>query len=395
MNTLVIDDTSLEVPGHRAVEARDSAQTLSQVGDAGGAGSLGRARSGTADERAENARGPGRGLQDRGQRGNHPAPRRKRCRQGSPGRERSMPAARAPPIRWSPFTARAFPPNSWRANSSGTCRAGSTVPCADAVGKVAVAEGGTLFLNEIGDLPLALQPKLLRLLQQRCYERVGESQTRASNIRILAATNRNLEAELAAGRFLEDLYYQLNVIEVTVPPLRDRPADILPLAEHLLRFYAQQDGKSISGFAEPVRDALLRYAWPGNIRELAQRHRAGSHSRGRPGCHVGRLAVADRRPKPGRAGHRGEVAGGGRAADARADGGRAHPPHPGLHGEHWGSSDEVGYQPEHAVSETEEVWNLKNWMVFRRIPSASELFSVEGKGGQRHPQCITCSAIAF
>ena len=133
---------------------------------------------------------------------------------------------------------------------------------------MAVAEGGTLFLNEIGDLPPALQPKLLRLLQQRCYERVGESQTRASNVRILAATNRNLEAELAAGRFLEDLYYQLNVIEVTMPPLRDRPADILPLAEHLLRFYARQDGKSISGFAEPVRDALVRYAWPGNIREL-------------------------------------------------------------------------------------------------------------------------------
>ena len=121
------------------------------------------------------------------------------------------------------------------------------------LGKVAVAEGGTLFLNEIGDLPLAFQPKLLRLLQQRCYERMGESQTRASNVRVLAATHRNLEAELAAGRFLEDLYYQLNVIEVTVPPLRDRPADILPLAEHLLRFYARQDGKSIAGFAETVR----------------------------------------------------------------------------------------------------------------------------------------------
>ena len=98
----------------------------------------------------------------------------------------------------------------------------------DTVGKVAVAEGGTLFLDEIGDLPLALQPKLLRLLQESCYERVGETQTRASNVRILAATNRNLEAELAAGRFREDLYYRLNVIEVTVPPLRDRPGDILP-----------------------------------------------------------------------------------------------------------------------------------------------------------------------
>ena len=93
----------------------------------------------------------------------------------------------------------------------------------DTVGKVAVAEGGTLFLDEIGDLPLALQPKLLRLLQERCYERVGETQTRASNVRILAATNRNLEAEMAAGRFREDLFYRLNVIEVTLPPLRERP----------------------------------------------------------------------------------------------------------------------------------------------------------------------------
>jgi NtrC-family two-component system response regulator AlgB len=138
----------------------------------------------------------------------------------------------------------------------------------DTVGKVAVAEGGTLFLSEIGDLPPALQPRLLRLLQEHCYERVGESQTRASDIRVVAATSRNLEAELAAGRFLEDLYYQLNVVEVTVPSLRDRPADILPLAEHLLRSYARQDGKSISGFDDAAREALLRYAWPGNIREL-------------------------------------------------------------------------------------------------------------------------------
>ena len=138
----------------------------------------------------------------------------------------------------------------------------------DTVGKVAVAEGGTLFLDEIGDLPLALQPKLLRLLQERCYERVGEAQTRASNVRIIAATNRNLQAEIAAGRFREDLFYRLNVIEVTVPPLRERPSDILPLAEHLLRFFARQNGKTIAGFAEPVRETLVRYPWPGNIREL-------------------------------------------------------------------------------------------------------------------------------
>ena len=138
----------------------------------------------------------------------------------------------------------------------------------DTVGKVSVAEGGTLFLDEIGDLPLGLQPKLLRLLQERCYERVGDTQTRASDVRVVAATNRNLAAEMAAGRFREDLFYRLNVIEVTLPPLRERPADILPLAEHLLRFFARQTGKTLSGFAEPVRDVLLRYPWPGNIREL-------------------------------------------------------------------------------------------------------------------------------
>jgi NtrC-family two-component system response regulator AlgB len=138
----------------------------------------------------------------------------------------------------------------------------------DTIGKVAAADGGTLFLDEIGDLPLALQPKLLRLLQERCYERVGETQTRAGNVRVLAATNRDLETEIAAGRFREDLFYRLNVIEVTVPPLRQRPADILPLADHLLRFFARQNGKHIAGFGDAVRQAICSYSWPGNIREL-------------------------------------------------------------------------------------------------------------------------------
>jgi NtrC-family two-component system response regulator AlgB len=138
----------------------------------------------------------------------------------------------------------------------------------DTLGKVSVAEGGTLFLDEIGDLPLPLQPKLLRLLQERCYERVGETQTRSSNVRILVATNRNLETEIAAGRFREDLFYRLNVIEVTMPPLRQRQSDILPLAEHLLRFFAQQNGKGISGLTASASAALARYPWPGNIREL-------------------------------------------------------------------------------------------------------------------------------
>jgi NtrC-family two-component system response regulator AlgB len=138
----------------------------------------------------------------------------------------------------------------------------------DTVGKVAVAEGGTLFLDEVGDLPLALQPKLLRLLQEKRYERVGETQTKVCDVRILASTNRNLEAEAAAGRFREDLLYRLNVIEVTLPPLRQRRRDILPLAEHLLSFFARQTGKRVSHFTEEAREALLRYSWPGNVREL-------------------------------------------------------------------------------------------------------------------------------
>jgi NtrC-family two-component system response regulator AlgB len=138
----------------------------------------------------------------------------------------------------------------------------------DTIGKVAVAEGGTLFLDEIGDLPLTLQPKLLRLLQEKSYERLGETRTRAGNVRVITATNRNLETEITAGRFREDLFYRLNVIEVTLPPLRQRPADILPLAEHLLRFFARQNGKNVSGFSEATRLAIARYTWPGNLREL-------------------------------------------------------------------------------------------------------------------------------
>ena len=138
----------------------------------------------------------------------------------------------------------------------------------DTIGKVAAAEGGTLFLDEIGDLPLPLQPKLLRLLQERCYERVGETQTRASNVRMLAATNRDLETEIATGRFREDLFYRLNVIEVTVPPLRQRPADILPLAEPFAMLLCEAKRQALAGFSEPVRQAIRHYSWPGNVREL-------------------------------------------------------------------------------------------------------------------------------
>jgi NtrC-family two-component system response regulator AlgB len=135
-------------------------------------------------------------------------------------------------------------------------------------GKVAAAEGGTLFLDEVGDLPLALQPKLLRLVQEKAYERVGEARTRAGDVRILAATNRDLQAEVAAGRFREDLLYRLNVIEVTLPPLRGRRRDLPTLANHLLRFFARQSGKAVRAFSPEAMAAICRHGWPGNLREL-------------------------------------------------------------------------------------------------------------------------------
>lgn len=150
----------------------------------------------------------------------------------------------------------------------GHVRGAFTGAVRDTVGKVAVAEGGTLFLDEVGDLPPALQPKLLRLLQEKRYERVGEATTRVADVRIVAATNRPLEAEVAAGRFREDLLYRLNVLEIHLPPLRQRPRDLLPLARHLLQFFAAQSHKPLVGFTAEAEEGLLRYAWPGNVREL-------------------------------------------------------------------------------------------------------------------------------
>lgn len=138
----------------------------------------------------------------------------------------------------------------------------------DTLGKVAAAEGGTLFLDEIGELPLEIQPKLLRLLQDRQYERVGEIKTRRANIRVIAATNRDLREEVKAGRFREDLFYRLNVISLDMPPLRRRPEDIVPLAEEFLRETSPAGKKETRTFDEGVRRALMGHRWPGNLREL-------------------------------------------------------------------------------------------------------------------------------
>ena len=138
----------------------------------------------------------------------------------------------------------------------------------DTWGKVAQGDGGTLFLDEIGELPLDIQPRLLRLLQEREYERVGEAKTRQANLRVIAATNRDLETEIAEGRFREDLYYRLNVINLTMPPLRERRSDTRRFAESYFRFFAAQCGRRITGFTDAAVEAMTSYSWPGNLREL-------------------------------------------------------------------------------------------------------------------------------
>ena len=139
---------------------------------------------------------------------------------------------------------------------------------ADAFGKVAAAEGGTLFLDEIGELALEIQPKLLRLLQEREYERVGEARPRRASVRVIAATNRNLAEEVKAGRFREDLFYRLNVITVALPGLHDRPGDLARLAENYRKFFAARLGKKITAFSPAALTAFAGYRWPGNLREL-------------------------------------------------------------------------------------------------------------------------------
>lgn len=135
-------------------------------------------------------------------------------------------------------------------------------------GKITEAEGGVLFLHEIGELPLESQPQLLRLIQEHEYERIGESKTRHADLRIIASTTHDLKQAVTAGTFRGDLLYQLDVISIQVPALRERLNDIIPMAEHFLRLFSKQGGKTITGFTSAVRQALKRYSWPGNIREL-------------------------------------------------------------------------------------------------------------------------------
>ncbi|HEX5601999.1 MAG TPA: sigma-54 dependent transcriptional regulator, partial [Pyrinomonadaceae bacterium] len=150
----------------------------------------------------------------------------------------------------------------------GHVRGAFTDAKSDRVGRFELADGGTLFLDEIGNVPLNLQPKLLRVLETGDFERVGSSKTQKVNVRLLSATNADLNAEVAQGRFRQDLLFRLNTVEIRLPPLRDRIEDIPVLAEHFLKLHRERYRRPIMGFTPEALDALRQHLWPGNVREL-------------------------------------------------------------------------------------------------------------------------------
>jgi len=150
----------------------------------------------------------------------------------------------------------------------GHVRGAFTDARADRQGLLLNADGGTLFLDEIGDMAPGLQAKLLRVLQERTVRRVGDNREIPFDVRVMAATNRDIDSAVEEGRFREDLYFRINVIHVSVPPLRSRGADVLLLAEHFLAQFAADHGKSVRSLSHPAAERLLNYDWPGNVREL-------------------------------------------------------------------------------------------------------------------------------
>ena len=163
----------------------------------------------------------------------------------------------------------------------GHARGAFTGALRDRAGRFELADGGTLFLDEVGEIPLELQAKLLRVLQEGELERVGEERTRKVDVRLVAATNRDLRAEAEAGRFRQDLYYRLSVFPVELPPLRKRVEDIPLLADHFLALAARKLGRPKPRLTLANVQQLQRYHWPGNVRELQHVHRAGGHHRRR------------------------------------------------------------------------------------------------------------------
>jgi two-component system response regulator HydG len=150
----------------------------------------------------------------------------------------------------------------------GHVRGAFTDASSDRVGKFEYANGGTLFLDEVGDMPMATQIKLLRVLESGEITRVGSNTPVRVNVRILSATNRNLEDAIAAGAFRSDLYHRLKVVTIAIPALRERSADLPLLIEHFIRLFSKRHGKSIKGMSLPARMKLAAYAWPGNVRQL-------------------------------------------------------------------------------------------------------------------------------
>jgi DNA-binding NtrC family response regulator len=150
----------------------------------------------------------------------------------------------------------------------GHVRGAFTDAKSDRVGRFELADGGTLFLDEIGNVPLNLQAKLLRVIETGEFERVGSSKTQKINVRLLSATNADLHAEVAQGRFRQDLLFRLNTVEIRLPPLRDRLEDIPVLAEHFLKIHRERYRRPILGFTPEAFDALRHHLWPGNVREL-------------------------------------------------------------------------------------------------------------------------------
>lgn len=165
------------------------------------------------------------------------------------------------------------------------------------VGKFEQCGDGTIFLDEIGDMPLAAQAKMLRLLQDQTFERIGGSQSIVTRVRVLAATNQNLEQLVATGRFRGDLYYRLKVVTVHVPPLRDRAGDVPELAHHFLFRYAREANRDVRGFTADALDRLQRYDWPGNVRQLQNCVRAAVYESAGPLVAPDPRAGAD--PAPG------------------------------------------------------------------------------------------------